>query len=111
MFARNAQEAADLTAIARRAAEASQTPFFVVQDGFLTTHTLENVQLPEDELLRDFVGNPRDRIASLFEPASALMTGVVENQDSYMKGRIAQRAFYASLASRPSMRRWPSGPP
>jgi len=99
VFARNAQEAADLSAIARRTAEATQTPFFVVQDGFLTTHTLENVRLPEDELLREFVGDPRDRIATLFEPATALMTGVVENQDSYMKGRIAQRAFYASLVA------------
>ena len=99
VFARNAQEAADLTAIARRTAEASQTPFFVVQDGFLTTHTLENVRLPEDELLRDFVGDPRERISSLFEPATALMTGVVQNQDSYMKGRIAQRAYYGALAA------------
>jgi pyruvate-ferredoxin/flavodoxin oxidoreductase len=97
VFARNAQEAADLSAIARRAAEMSQTPFFVVQDGFLTTHTLENVRLPEDDLLRDFVGDPRDRIIPLFDPATALMTGVVENQDSYMKGRIAQRAYYQSL--------------
>ena len=61
LFARNAQEAADLTAIARRVAEATETPFFVVQDGFLTTHTLENVLLPEDELLREFVGDPRER--------------------------------------------------
>ncbi len=30
LFARNAQEAADLTAIARRVAEATETPFFVV---------------------------------------------------------------------------------
>ena len=59
LFARNAQEAADLTAIARRVAEATETPFFVVQDGFLTTHTLENARLPEDELLREFVGDPR----------------------------------------------------
>jgi pyruvate-ferredoxin/flavodoxin oxidoreductase len=97
LFARNAQEAADLTAIAHRVAEATQTPFFVVQDGFLTTHTLENVLLPEDELLREFVGDPRDRIRPMFEPAEALMTGVVENQDSYMKGRIGQRAYYAGL--------------
>ena len=59
LFARNAQEAADLTAIARRVAEATETPFIVAQDGFLTTHTLENVRLPEDELLREFVGDPR----------------------------------------------------
>ena len=98
LFARNAQEAADLTAIARRVAEATQTPFFVVQDGFLTTHTLEDIRLPEDNLLREFVGDPRDRIRPMFEPAEALMTGVVENQDSYMKGRIGQRAYYAGLA-------------
>ena len=97
LFARNAQEAADLTAIARRVAEATQTPFFVVQDGFLTTHTLENVLLPEDDLLKEFVGDPRERIRPMFEPAEGLMTGVVENQDSYMKGRIGQRAYYAGL--------------
>ncbi|MEO8273453.1 MAG: 2-oxoacid:acceptor oxidoreductase family protein [Chloroflexota bacterium] len=93
VFARNAQEAADLAAIARRVAEATETPFMVAQDGFLTTHTLENVRLPEDELLREFVGNPRDHIRDLFDPAEALMTGVVQNQDSYMKGRIGQRAY------------------
>jgi pyruvate-ferredoxin/flavodoxin oxidoreductase len=97
LFARNAQEAADLTAIARRVAEETETPFFVAQDGFLTTHTLENVQLPEDELLRTFVGDPRERLRDLFDPENALMTGVVANQDSYMKGRIAQRAFYERI--------------
>jgi pyruvate-ferredoxin/flavodoxin oxidoreductase len=93
LFARNAQEAADLAAIARRVAEATETPFMVAQDGFLTTHTLENVQLPEDELLREFVGDPRAHVRDLFDPAEALMTGVVQNQDSYMKGRIGQRAY------------------
>ncbi|HSL97172.1 MAG TPA: 2-oxoacid:acceptor oxidoreductase family protein [Candidatus Deferrimicrobiaceae bacterium] len=93
LFARNAQEAADLAAIARRTAEATDTPFLVAQDGFLTTHTLENVRLPEDELLREFVGDPRQHIRDLFDPAEALMTGVVQNQDSYMKGKIGQRAY------------------
>jgi pyruvate-ferredoxin/flavodoxin oxidoreductase len=93
LVARNAQEVADLAAIARRAAEASETPFIVAQDGFLTTHTLENARLPEDELLRKFVGEPRPRVRDLFDPAEALMTGVVQNQDSYMKGRIGQRAY------------------
>ena len=99
LFARNAQEAADLTAIARRAAEEAETPVLVCQDGFLTTHTLENVRLPEDELLREFVGDPRERLRDLFDPSEALMTGVVANQDSYMKGRIAQRDFAHRLAT------------
>jgi pyruvate-ferredoxin/flavodoxin oxidoreductase len=108
VFARNPQEAADLTAIARRAAEVGETPFLVAQDGFLTTHTLENVRLPEDALLRQFVGDPRKRVRAYFEPADALMTGVVQNQDSYMKGRIGQRAFYAGLrdALADSMTEW-----
>lgn len=97
LFARNAQEAADFTAIARRVAEATFTPFFVVQDGFLTTHTMESLRLPEDELLRTFVGNPREHLHSLFEPGSgpgqSLMSGVVQNQDAYMPGRIGQRAY------------------
>jgi pyruvate-ferredoxin/flavodoxin oxidoreductase len=97
LIARNAQEAADLTAIARRVAEETETPFFVAQDGFLTTHTLENVLLPEDELLRTFVGDPRARLRDWFAPSDALMTGVVQNQDAYMKGKIGQRVFYDRL--------------
>jgi pyruvate-ferredoxin/flavodoxin oxidoreductase len=108
LFARNAQEAADLAAIARRAAESAETPFLVAQDGFLTTHTFENVKLPEDELLREYVGDPRSRVRSYFEPADALMTGVVQNQDAYMRGRIGQRAFYRRLVEdvRVAMHDW-----
>ncbi len=108
LFARNAQEAADLTAIARRAAEASETPIMVVQDGFLTTHTLEDLFLPEDELLRSFVGAPADHLRDYISPAEGLMTGVVQNQDAYMKGRIGQRAFYDRLpgAIREAMAEW-----
>jgi len=47
LFGRNAQEAGDLCLIARRAAEASCTPIMNIQDGFLTTHTVESVLLPE----------------------------------------------------------------
>ena len=108
LFARNAQEAADLAAIARHAAEHAEVPFIVAQDGFLTTHTFENVRLPEDELLREYLGSPRERVRSYFEPADALMTGVVQNQDAYMKGKIGQRAFYHRLAEdvRLAMHEW-----
>src|SRR5262245_391410 len=43
LFAKNAQDSGDLALISRRAAEDSETPFFNVQDGFLTTHTVENL--------------------------------------------------------------------
>ncbi len=99
LFARNAQEAADLALIARRAAEESEVPFFNVQDGFLTTHTIESLRLPEPELMKQFVGDPNaeQRLRSLMDPAHPIMSGVVQNQDSYMKGKIAQRYFYDRL--------------
>jgi pyruvate-ferredoxin/flavodoxin oxidoreductase len=94
LFGRNAQEACDLAAISRRAAEAVETPFMNVQDGFLTTHTIENIKLPELEFLKEFVGDPNQKLRCLFDPVNPIMTGVVQNQDSYMKGKIAQRHFY-----------------
>jgi pyruvate-ferredoxin/flavodoxin oxidoreductase len=94
LFARNAQEAGDLCLIARRAAEASHTPFMNCQDGFLTTHTVESVRLIEPEFMREFVGPPKDKLMNLMDPANPMMSGVVQNQDSYMKGKIAQRWYY-----------------
>jgi pyruvate-ferredoxin/flavodoxin oxidoreductase len=99
LFARNAQGAGDLCLIARRAAENSQTPFLNVQDGFLTTHTVEDILMPEPELMGEFVGKPEDKLVNLFDPYNPLQTGVVQNQDSYMKGKIAQRAYYAKVPS------------
>src|SRR3984957_12204888 len=94
LFCRNAQEAGDFCLIARRAAEASQTPFFSVQDGFLTTHTVETARLPELAFMKEFIGDPKTKLMNLMDPASPLMSGVVQNQDSYMKGKIAQRWYY-----------------
>jgi pyruvate-ferredoxin/flavodoxin oxidoreductase len=101
LFARDAQEAADLAVIARRAAELCETPFLNVQDGFLTTHTLETVRLPEPELLKVFNGPPSQRLRAIFNPREPLVSSPVQNQDSYMKGRIAQRFFYERV--RPSL--------
>jgi pyruvate-ferredoxin/flavodoxin oxidoreductase len=98
LFARNAQEAGDLCLIARRAAEASKTPFMNVQDGFLTTHTVETVLLPEAEFMREYIGAPSEKLTNLMDTASPIMSGVVQNQDSYMKGKIAQRWYYEQCA-------------
>lgn len=97
LFARNAQEAGDLALIARRAAEASQTPILNIQDGFLTTHTIENVLHPEPEFMKEFVGDPRGKLVNMMDPRNPVMSGVVQNQDSYMKGKVAQRSFYAQV--------------
>ena len=85
--------AADLALIARRTAEETHTPFFNVQDGFLTTHTVENIRLPELELMRAYINNPNETLINFFDPNNPIMTGPVQNQDSYMKGKIAQRHY------------------
>lgn len=97
LFGRNAQETGDLCLISRRAAEASHTPFLNVQDGFLTTHTVESVRLIEPEFMKEYVGRPSDKLINLMDPANPIMSGVVQNQDSYMKGKIAQRWFYSQV--------------
>src|SRR5437762_7323025 len=94
LFGRNAQEAGDLCLICRRAAEATFTPFFNVQDGFLTTHTVESVRLPEPDFMKKYIGSPAEKLVNLMDPANPMMSGVVQNQDSYMKGKIAQRWYY-----------------
>jgi len=94
LFGKNAQNAGDLALIARRAAEDSATPFMNVQDGFLTTHTIENVRLPEPEFMKQYIGPASAKLTNLMDPDRPVMSGVVQNQDSYMKGKIAQRAYY-----------------
>ncbi|MCB0060601.1 MAG: 2-oxoacid:acceptor oxidoreductase family protein [Caldilineaceae bacterium] len=94
VIGKNAQAAGDLALITRRAAEDSQTPFMNAQDGFLTTHTIENVVLPEPDLMKQYIGDPNEKLTNLMNPKIPMMSGVVQNQDSYMKGKIAQRYFY-----------------
>ena len=97
IFGRNAQEAGDLALIARRTAEDSATPFFNIQDGFLTTHTVETVRLQEPELVKSYLKDPAHAIPNLMDPSNPVMSGTVQNQDAYMKGKVAQRAYYEPL--------------
>jgi pyruvate-ferredoxin/flavodoxin oxidoreductase len=97
IFARNAQEAGDFCLLSRRVAEESHTPVFSVQDGFLTTHTVETVRLIEPAFMKEFVGNPNEKLINLMDTANPVMSGVVQNQDSYMKGKLAQRSYYDKM--------------
>ncbi len=112
MFAKNVQESADLTLIAHRIAELSLTPGLCAQDGFLTSHVIESMNLPERELIKEFLGDPSDmidsptpaqrmvfgprrrRIPELYDFDYPAMIGTVQNQDSYAQGIAAQRPFY-----------------
>ncbi len=112
MFAKDVQSVADLTLIAHRLAELSLNPGICAQDGFLTSHVIESLRLPERELVKAYLGDPADiidsptpaqrlvfgdrrrRIPELFDLDYPAMLGVVQNQDSYAQGVAAQRPFY-----------------
>jgi pyruvate-ferredoxin/flavodoxin oxidoreductase len=44
--------------------------------------------------MKDYIGDPKEKLINLMDPANPMMSGVVQNQDSYMKGKIAQRWYY-----------------
>ena len=112
LFAKDAQEAADLNLIAHRIAELSLNPGVCAQDGFLTSHVIESLRLPERELVKEYLGSPDDiidsptpaqrlvfgprrrRIPEMFDYDNPAMLGVVQNQDSYAQGVASQRPFF-----------------
>ncbi|TFV95665.1 pyruvate ferredoxin oxidoreductase [Algoriphagus kandeliae] len=112
MFAKNAQHVADLNVLAHHIAELALTPGIIAQDGFLTTHLIESLYVPERELIKEFLGRPDDiidtptpaqriiygekrrRIPELWDVDNPLMAGIVQNQDSYMQSVAAQRPFF-----------------
>ena len=58
LFSENNQEAYDNTLMAHRIAEHKdvQLPLMVCQDGFITSHSIENIELEDDEFVKNFVG-------------------------------------------------------
>ncbi len=58
LFSENNQEAYDNLLMAHRIAEHKdvQLPLMVCQDGFITSHSIENIELLEDDKAKSFVG-------------------------------------------------------
>ena len=112
VMGKNNQEVSDLNIIAHKVAELSLTPGAVAQDGFLTTHLIESLQIPERELIAEYLGRPEDiidtptpaqrliygdkrrRIPMLWDVDDAVQSGTVQNQDAYMQAVAAQRPYF-----------------
>ncbi|MBQ9658111.1 MAG: pyruvate ferredoxin oxidoreductase [Clostridia bacterium] len=58
LFSENNQEAYDNTLMAHKIAEHKDVllPLMVCQDGFITSHSIENIQLEDDDFVKKFVG-------------------------------------------------------
>lgn len=112
LFANKAQHVADLNIITHRIAELSLTPGAIAQDGFLTTHLIESLLIPERELIKEYLGRPDDiietptpsqrliygptrrRIPEIWDVDNPMMAGIVQNQDAYMQSVAAQRPYF-----------------
>ena len=72
LFSENNQEAYDNTIMAHRIDEHKdvQLPLMVCQDGFITSHSIENIELIEDDKVKEFVGeyHPEHYLLNKKEP-------------------------------------------
>ena len=92
LFSENNQEAYDNLLMAHRIAENEKVmlPLMVCQDGFITSHSVENILLEEDEKVKEFVGeyHPKHYLLNQDEP---IAVGPLDVQ-SYLFEHKAQQA-------------------
>jgi pyruvate ferredoxin oxidoreductase alpha subunit len=91
IYAENNQEAYDNFVQAFRIAEHEDVrlPIMICQDGFITSHAVENITLLEDDEVKKFVGeyNPKHH---LFDPEHPMAVGPYSVTHYYMEARRAQ---------------------
>ena len=92
LFSENNQEAYDNTLMAHRIAEHKDVrlPLMICQDGFITSHSIENIELVEDDKVKEFVGeyHPEHYLLNKEEP---IADGPLDVQ-SYLFEHKAQQA-------------------
>ena len=92
LFSENNQEAYDNLLMAHRIAEHEKVllPTMVCQDGFITSHSIENIELEEDEKVKEFVGTykPKHYLLNDKEP---IAVGPLDLQ-AYLFEHKAQQA-------------------
>ena len=93
LFSENNQEVYDNTLMAHRIAENKDVmlPLMVCQDGFITSHSIENIELEEDSKVKEFVGTykPEHYLLNEKEP---IAVGPLDLQ-SYLFEHKAQQAI------------------
>lgn len=91
IYAENNQEVYDNLCMAYRIAEHKDVmlPVMICQDGFITSHAVENIILNEDEDVKNFVGeyNPEN---SLLNPECPMAVGPYSVTNYYFEAKRAQ---------------------
>ncbi|MBW2992597.1 pyruvate ferredoxin oxidoreductase, partial [Candidatus Woesearchaeota archaeon] len=89
IYSESAQEAYENTLLAIRLAEKVLLPVMVCQDGFITSHGVENVEIFEDNKVKRFVGEHKYPHA-LLNIKKPVTYGPLELQDYYFETRSQQ---------------------
>ena len=89
LFAETNQEAYDNYLQAMRIAEAVSLPIMICQDGFITSHAIENIELVETEKVKEFVGEykPQHFLLNKDEP---MAVGAYATPVYYMEAKRQQ---------------------
>ena len=89
LYAENNQEAYDNYLQAMPSAGTPAVPIMVCQDGFITSHAVENIELEEDEAVKKFVGeyNPEHALIGRDTP---LAVGPYDVSPYYMEHKVQQ---------------------
>ena len=85
-FAETVQEAYDDIFIALKIAEKANLPVAPNLDGFFITHSVENLELLDDRVVKKFIGEYQPK-QSLFDFDKPVTFGALTLQDSYMEIR------------------------
>lgn len=91
IYAENNQEAYDNYLQAHRIAETADVrlPIMICEDGFITSHAIENIELEEDEAVKKFVGEYKPE-NYLLKEENPLAVGPYGVSAYYMEARVAQ---------------------
>lgn len=93
------QDAADLALVAHAATLKTRIPFIHFFDGFRTSHEVNKVQLPDDDMIRSMI----DEEAVLahrrraLNPDNPFIRGTAQNPDVYFQARETVNPYYASV--------------
>ncbi len=93
LYSESVQEAYDNIIQAFRIGEDERVrlPVIVCLDGFLLTHTSENISMEDDGAVKDFVG-PYQAQHSLLNPDGPVSHGLSDPPDYYMEHKMRQQA-------------------
>jgi pyruvate ferredoxin oxidoreductase alpha subunit len=102
LYAEDNQEAADLHILAFRLAEELSLPVMVCMDGFILTHAMEEVDLPEQETVDAYL--PPFEPRQVLDPAQPVSIGAMVGPEAFTEVRyLAHRRHLQALSVIPEL--------